>query len=361
MMSVEEIIKERVKHEGPISFRDFMEMALYYPGLGYYTASRSRIGKNGDYYTSPCLGSLFGALIGKQIEEMWRLSGERDFTVVEYGAGSGALCNDILSYLKENSEIYYKLRYAIIERNAQKKFSAAGNEKVHCCASLDDIGMFNGCVLSNELLDNFSVHQVVMEEELMEVFVDYDNGFKELLKPASEELRNYFAALDVSLPQGFRTEVNLQSEEWLHGISDHLHKGFVLTIDYGFHSSELYQDKRRQGTIVCYHQHKVNIDPYAHIGDQDITAHVNFSALEHYGACNGLECCGYTDQGSFLRSLGLTSYLRKLELSGQFKAVDTRDQLFLLHNLLMDLGRKIKVLIQSKGMKGKKLMGLSLS
>src|ERR1700716_3338525 len=101
-MELSEIIKQRIKMEGPISFRDFMEMALYYPGLGYYTSKQDIIGCNGDFYTSSNLTEVFGAMIGKQLEEMWRLTGEEEFTIVEFGAGTGALCHDILDYLKGN-------------------------------------------------------------------------------------------------------------------------------------------------------------------------------------------------------------------------------------------------------------------
>src|SRR5215212_8797130 len=116
-MSLTEIIIQKISSEGPISFRDFMEMALYYPGQGYYTSSREKIGKQGDYYTSSFLTSLFGQLIAKQFEEMWLLTGRKEFTVVEYGAGTGRLCNDILNALKNNQELYDNLHYCIIERS----------------------------------------------------------------------------------------------------------------------------------------------------------------------------------------------------------------------------------------------------
>src|SRR5688572_31550447 len=117
MMALSEIILKRIKENGPISFRDFMEMSLYYPGLGYYTSSNDKIGMNGDYYTSGSLTPGVGALIARQLEEMWRLLGEKEFTVVEYGAGLGTLCHDILDYLKLNSRLYDKLHYCIIEKS----------------------------------------------------------------------------------------------------------------------------------------------------------------------------------------------------------------------------------------------------
>ena len=116
-MELSEILKSKIINEGPISFHDFMEMALYYPSLGYYNSDRNKIGKQGDYYTSPVLTSLFGELIGKQIEEMWALLDKKPFTIVEYGAGTGALCNDILRYLQNNPPLYDELKYCIIEKS----------------------------------------------------------------------------------------------------------------------------------------------------------------------------------------------------------------------------------------------------
>ena len=117
-MLLSEIIAEKIKREGPISFRDFMEMSLYYPELGYYTSIDDKIGKNGDYYTSSDLTSIFGAMIGTQIEEMWEIAGMEPFTIIEYGAGTGLLCHDILEYLKNNTKLYDELNYCIIEKSA---------------------------------------------------------------------------------------------------------------------------------------------------------------------------------------------------------------------------------------------------
>ena len=361
--SLTKIIRDKILSDGPISFRDFMEMALYYPGLGYYTSTEDKIGKQGDYYTTPYLTSLFGKLVAKQLEEMWHLSGENDFTVVEYGAGTGSLCLDILEQLKHNKEYYHKLHYCIIEKSEvmrEKEKDTLGDEqrkKVSWHNSIEEIPLFTGCVLANEVVDNFSVHKVVMKGELlMEVFVDFKNGFVEVLKPAAENLKEYFAQLKVELPDGFCTEVNLQAIEWIKKIASSLNKGFVLTIDYGYPSSELYQIHRRLGTVVCYHKHSVNDLPYSNIGHQDITTHVNFSALKLWGAKNGLINCGYTDQSQFLIGLGLTEYLRKLETKE--KNSYTRKKLLMLHTLLMSMGKKMKVLIQQKGFQQPALSGL---
>ncbi len=362
-MQLSGIIAKRISENGPISFHDFMEMALYYPQLGYYTSDGIKIGTKGDYYTSPGLHAVFGAMIGRQLEEMWNLTGRGAFTIVEYGAGTGTLCHDLLDYLKTNRLFYDRLQYCIVEKSPcmRKKEQEHLFEKVSWHDSIADIGAFTGCVLSNELLDNFSVHEVVMEEQLMEVFVDYQNGFFEVLRPALEELKDYFRQLKIVLPKGFRTEVNLQAIDWIRDIAQSLKKGFVLTIDYGYPSAELYSEYRRSGTLLCYHAHQVNADPYHHIGEQDITAHVNFSALKHWGLKNGLECCGFAEQGDFLRALGLMDYIRTPEQNTKTNACSSPENAMAIHGLLNGIGTKLRVFIQGKGPVTKQLRGLMLA
>lgn len=345
-----------------------MELALYYPELGYYTSSTDKIGKQGDFYTSPYLTNFFGHVIAKQLEEMWQLTGKNDFTIVEYGAGMGSLCIDVLDQLKNNAAFYKTLKYCIIEKSESmrlKEQNAVANsdasEKVTWYNSIEEIPSFTGCVIANEVLDNFSVHKVVMtENDLMEVFVGYDSEFIEVLKPAQDKLKDYFTHLNVELPVGYCTEVNLQAIDWIKSISAKLNKGFVLTIDYGFPSSELYQSNRQLGTIVCYNKHTVNDRPYKNIGQQDITAHVNFSALNIWGTKNGLLNCGFTNQSHFLLSLGLTEHLRKIE-ENEKTSSEIRKNLLLIHNLLMSMGKKIKVLIQQKGLEHSLLSGLKFT
>jgi SAM-dependent MidA family methyltransferase len=360
-MLLSEVIKEKIQKEGPLSFYDFMDLALYHPSLGYYNSDKNKIGKNGDYYTSPVLSSLFGAMIGTQIEEMWHMLDKKPFTVVEYGAGTGALCSDILGHLKKNSPLYDQLNYCIIEKSSTMRHQEQRllHEKVSWHNSISEIPDLTGCVLSNELLDNFPVHKVMMKEELMEVFIDYDNGFVERLRPASKQLLDYFLQQNIVLPEGYSTEVNLQAIDWIIGIAANLKQGFVLTIDYGFTAGELYNASRSSGTLVCFKDHNVNYSPYSNVGQQDITVQVNFSALDHWGKKNGLELTGFTTQNHFLRSLGLMNYLRNLELSATDEK--SRASIFQINKLLLDMGNKFKVLIQQKGVKSKFLSGTQFS
>jgi len=336
-MELSEILKAKIREAGPVSFRDFMDMALYYPSLGYYNSSENKIGKDGDYYTSPVLSSLFGQMIGKQLEEMWLLLDKKPFTIVEYGAGTGALCFDILKYLKNNPDLYNEVHYCIIEKGEimREKQKNLLSEKVSWYNSIKEIGGINGCILSNELLDNFPVHKVIMKEELMEVFVDYENDFIEILRPADEELKNYFSEQNIILAKDYCTEINLQAIDWIKEISENLNSGFMLTIDYGFSANNLYGDKRNSGTLLCYKGHEINNSFYCNIGQQDITAHVNFSALVHWGEKFGLDCCGFTSQSNFLRSLGLMNYLRKLEMENTDE--NNKDFIFQINKLLVDM------------------------
>lgn len=362
VMVLSDIIIQRIGEEGPISFHDFMEMALYHPEGGYYTAAQNRIGKTGDFYTSPHLTPAFGAMIGRQLEEMWGQLETGHFTVVEYGAGTGTLCRDILAYLKNNKKLYAQLAYCIIEKSPAMRQAGKAllPEKVSWVNSIQDIAGCTGCILSNELLDNFSVHQVVMEEKLMEVFVGYEDGFVEQLKPAPKVLVDYLAELQVVLPKGFRTEINLGATQWIKEIAAALKKGFLITIDYGDRSGQLYCGRRSGGTVLCYHKQTINDNPYLNIGGQDITAHVNFSALCHWGFKHGLLCCGLTSQASFLLALGFKDYLRKVLAleAGQNWMELVKKEALLSHTLLIDMGLRLKVLIQRKGLAWKELSGL---
>lgn len=351
-MTLSSIIIQKIKKHGPISFCDFMEMALYYPELGYYTSSREKIGKSGDYYTSPNLTSAFGEMLGKQIEEMWHILGEKEFTIVEMGAGPGLLSGDILSYLKKNHELTRNLNYCIVEksptfRNMQKQRLEVQN--VSWYDSINELSGMTGCIFSNELPDAFPVHVVIMEKELMEVFVDYENGFTEVLRPATCELKNYLEELKMSLPFGYRTEINLNAIKWIQEIGHTLKKGFVITIDYGYPSDELYQEYRNRGTLMCYYKHSLNETPFEHLGEQDMTTHVNFSALDRWGQKKGLYMCGFTDQAHFLMGLGIEEYLKDLQ---ERDPVNYYKKMLPVKTLMMEMGETFKILIQKKGIEG---------
>ncbi len=357
-MSLSASIAKQVLKQGPISFHDFMERCLYDPDQGYYTNTCKPYG---DYYTSPTLSPAFGAILGKQLEEMWRFMGCTYFMVVEYGAGTGHLCKAILNYLKGNKKMYALLRYCIIEKSPAMHQLAKQHlpDQVEWYHDIHEVGQIKGCILSNELVDNFAVHRVVMEETLMEVYVDYQNGYAEQLQPAKSELQAYLSELNIKLPRGYATEINLEALNWIAGIASALKSGYLITIDYGYKGHHIYKPDRNGGTLVCYHKHTVNDFFYAHIGEQDITSHVNFTALSHWGSKNGLKETGFTNQGYFLTCLGFREYILKVLAVEQDILKAAQKAAFLNHILLFDMGSKYKVLIQEKGVQSNPLSGLT--
>lgn len=354
-MTLNDIIVQKIHNEGPLSFREFMEMALYYPGMGYYTSAKPKFGARGDYYTSPVISEVFGTLLARQLEEMWFVLGREPISIVEYGAGEGALAKQILPVLNENPKLQDAYQYIIIEKSEaliehQQRLLP---NTVRWIKHIDEIKGFNGVVISNEVLDNFAVHGVVQQESLQEVFVNHQHTFTEELRPAGASLKNYLKALDVELPKDFRTEICLEAESWLAAIAASMNRGFVLTIDYGYTKEEYFASKRSLGTLACYYKHTVHDRYYEHIGEQDITAHVNFSALNMFGKAHGLEFAGYTNQNYFLRALGLAGLLRNLEA-----AAPQRTNWFDIHKLIMDMGHNFKVMIQQKNVSPRFLTGL---
>jgi SAM-dependent MidA family methyltransferase len=333
-----DVIRER----GPLTFEHFMEMALYDPAFGYYRSGKSRIGRKGDFFTSSHLHPAFGAMIGRQVEEMWRLMGEpAGFTIVEPGPGEGRVCGDMLGYLKDK-ECFSALSYFLVEpdpgmKKRQKALLAGFSETVRWYPSMEEIGKVGGCIFSNELIDAFPVHLVVMGDSLQEIYVGFDGkGFRELPGPLSTPaLEEYFRENGVTVSKGYRTEVNLRSKGWLNSANEILREGFILTIDYGYTARDYFSEERDRGTLMCYYRHRLSEDPFEHIGDQDITAHVNFSALRKWGEAIGLKTTGFTSQGAFLVSLGIHEEIEKMASAP--------------HDFAFELGR-IKSLILPGGM-----------
>jgi SAM-dependent MidA family methyltransferase len=345
-----------------------MEMALYFPGLGYYAKEATIIGRAGDFYTSPHLHPLFGAMMGKQMEEMWYLLDRpKEFCVIEMGAGSGYLAKDMMEYLK-GREMFESLRYVIVEMNPSVKISQGlllkeFSGKMRWFDRLTDIGPITGCFLSNELLDAFPVRLVEMEKGLREIYVSVNsqNEFTEIKKPCSREVEKYFDEFSIDIPlvmeSGYRTEVNLRIKEWLREISALLERGFVLTVDYGYPADDYYSSERNRGTLLCYHKHQVIENPYINIGEQDLTAHVNFSALKKWGEGDGLSTLGFAPQGTYLIALGIDEVMANMPALIS-DVLDTSKIKGLL--LPEGMGESHKVMIQYKGREEVQLRGFAL-
>ncbi len=360
MSSLKQKIIERIRSEGPINFETFMEMTLYYPGLGYYTKDSTKIGRTGDFYTSPHLHPIFGAMIGKQMMEMWELIGRPEiFHVVEMGAGMGYLAKDMLEYLsgsksndKRQKDIFEHLKYTIVELNLavktkQQELLSEFMDKVNWISNLNELESVTGCFLSNELLDAFPVRLVEMDNEIKEIYVSLNgDDFVEIKMPCTREVEEYFREFGIELPKGFRTEANLKIKSWLKEVSNKLFKGFVLTIDYGYPAEDYYSEDRNRGTLLCYHQHQINENPYQNIGEQDLTAHVNFSSLKKWGDELGLKTIGFCPQGTYLVSLGIDEVIN--EIYG-----DSPDffEIAKIKGLILPqgMGESHKVMIQYKG------------
>jgi SAM-dependent MidA family methyltransferase len=379
-----------------MTFADYMDLALYHPEQGYYATGAVNIGSEGDFFTSPHLSRDFGELLAEQFAQMWDTLGHpMPFTLMEMGAGQGLLAADVLYYLHRHyPDCFEALEYIIIEKAAGLIYQQ--QQQLHRLKigdkalplrwySLEEIpeNSITGCCFSNELIDAFPVHQVVIEGgQIKEIYVTTANtgidnitldaqapsetNFVEITDTLStSKLTEYFDFIGIDLlsgtyPEGYRTEVNLAALDWLKTVTKRLQRGFILTIDYGYSADRYYQPARHQGTLQCYYQHQHHDNPYLYIGQQDITAHVNFTALERQGELCGLRKLGFTQQGLFLMALGLGDRIAALSArdsdrgnaiaKGQdvIKIMQRRQ---ILHQLMDPMGLGgFGVLVQSKGL-----------
>ncbi|WP_013320300.1 class I SAM-dependent methyltransferase [Gloeothece verrucosa] len=363
-------ITERI-HQSPlhrISFSEYMQLVLYHPQFGYYSSEKAKIGKSGDYFTSSSLGPDFGELLAKQFIEMWEILGQPShFILLEMGAGLGLLASDILNYFRKTApDLLEKLEYQIIEQSLdliarqkeQLQSELAQGIKIEW-KTWQDIAdeSIIGCAFSNELVDAFPVHRLAIQGgELKEIYVTYsDNQFQEIIDKPTQDFNQYFQLVGVELPsdayrEGYQTEVNTAALSWLETLSKKLKRGYLLTIDYGYPAHKYYHPQRYRGTLNCYYKHHHHHDPYINIGLQDITTHIDFTALERQGELCGLEKLGSTKQGMFLMSLGLGDRLAELS-SGQYNFGEVIQRRDALHQLIDPSGLGgFGVLIQCKGL-----------
>jgi SAM-dependent MidA family methyltransferase len=355
---LEQFIRHRIEEKDGIPFSEYMAHCLYHPEYGYYMAPRERIGKQGDFFTSSSVHSLFGRLIARQLCQMWDFLGRGSFTIAEQGSGEGHLCLDILeAAAEETPEFYQSLCYRLVEispdnRERLGKLLVRHRERVDWC-SMDDLAGMEGCFLSNELVDAFPVHLLEKRGgELKEVYVVMrDDKFAEELRPLSTpQIMEHFRNLGVEPAEGNRAEINLEAVRWLKKVAALVHRGFVITIDYGYPAQELYAPFRRNGTLMCYHRHTCSEDPYSNIGCQDITAHVDFTALQRTGEGQGLFPLYFGEQYRFLMGLGFVEALMELE-ARETDENRARALRLTLKNLILPeegMGETFKVLIQGK-------------
>ncbi|MDP9382574.1 MAG: SAM-dependent methyltransferase [Chloroflexota bacterium] len=368
-LALEKLIRREVRAHGRITFERFMEHALYHPVWGYYTSGATRIGAQGDYYTSPDVSPLFGATLGRQIHEMWTLMGEpAEFTVVEWGAGKGLLAADVLGWAgAAHPRFFQALRYLIVE--VSPGLRAAQRERLRGLPARwmaeSDIPprSVTGCFISNEVADALPFHRVRGNDgELTELWVvDRDGTLGEDPgEPSTPELGAYLDASGTPLSNGQTAEINLRAPDWILRQVEALLSGWVLAIDYGGTAPGLYGGRYPHGTLACYYRHTRGTDPFERIGEQDITAHVNFSALARAVRDAGGEVAGYTTQAFFLAALGLGEGLLFAQARASTAGEWDRERAAVEQLIRPDGLGGFRVLVARKGAPATPLRGLSL-
>jgi SAM-dependent MidA family methyltransferase len=308
-------IRDEITRAGPMPFARFMELALYDPDGGYYRSAEARPGRGGDFVTAPELHPIFGEVLGRAVEEAWETLGRPEpFVVREHGAGEGALALAMLPTLP------LAIRYAPVEIDDRRV--ATLNEHLERARLADRLaepeGPFDGVVIANEVLDALPVHRVrQVGGGLRELAVDMgeDGEFVEVeVEPTTPALAGRLADEGIELVEGQTAEICLALGDWMATTAAPLRRGLVLLIDYGYPAAELYDPvRRRDGTLRAYVRHQVTDDPYRFVGRQDLTAHVDLTAVERAAHAAGLVTVGITTQAEALMGLGIEDRLRAIQ------------------------------------------------
>ena len=325
------IAAEIARHGGWLSFARYMEMALYEPGLGYYSNPGQVFGAAGDFVTAPELTPLFGATLARQVSPWLKdpaLAGSGQ-VVLEVGGGSGMLAAQLLNALDNVG--HHEVRYLILELSAERREHQRQTLKSLAPGLMDRVGWletfpesFAGVVVANELLDAMPVQlfewQADAEAELQEMGVTWVDGqFAWAPRPADAVLTETVTALRNRLgPEGaqwhspYRSEICPAQQAWMRTLADCMTAGVVMLLDYGFAAPEYYHPQRDQGTLMCHYRHRSHADPFLWPGLSDITAHVDFTALARAATAEGFSLVGYTSMAAFLLNAGLLDELADL-------------------------------------------------
>lgn len=347
--TLQHMIIERIRRGGPLTFADYMRMALYEPGYGYYVTGAAKMGWEGDYFTSSDVSALFAHCLGRQLFQWWeKLRQPAPYIVIEQGAGRGDLAEDVRAWAaRESPALAAALDYRMEDiRQGQDAVDETAPElQAHV-------------VLSNELIDAFPVHVVEARGGyLYEVYVAEEDGrlYEALGEPSSAEVTAYLDRWSVpwaTFGDGWRAEISLHALRWLRRAAALVRRGYILTIDYGDTAKKLYTPERRQGTLRCYSRHRLGYAPLARPGEQDITAHVNFSALIDEGRRLGWRASRFTTQRAWLKELGIDEELARRRAT-DFAAADSdrasdQGQIALLR--WRDLQQRAALLTNPRGM-----------
>jgi len=349
MSRLKKKIIERIEREGPIPFRSFMEMCLYDPTYGYYR-TRKVIGRDGDFFTSAHVGSLLGRLLARRLEAVAPADGP--VHVVELGAGEGYIARDLLDALaREDLPLYQRVQFHFVEQN---EAVFAGNQdrlrehlpRVVFYSTLDELPRLNAAfIYSNEFFDAFPVHLLTRRDgQLAEVYVGYrDPYYTRVFKPLSDAARREVRELKIQVGEGCTIEVNSDIEPVYATLADRCERCHVVTIDYGYTQDVLYHPERTSGTLMGYHKHGAYENVFQLEGEMDLTSHVNFDALIHYGEKHGIRSTYFKNQRSYLMDHGLFDLFKNGEEPSAKEA-------FQLKTLLLpgQMGDVFRVLVQEK-------------
>jgi SAM-dependent MidA family methyltransferase len=324
--SLQHAIIERMQQEGPISFADYMRMALYEPNYGYYVSGEAKMGWEGDYYTSTDVSTLFAHCMARQLQQMWEhLGSPSHFCVLEQGAGRGNLATEVKNWAKQEDPAFAS---ALDYRLSDIK---VGQDALHI--QIEDFAP--AVILSNELVDAFPVHVVEKQGALLrELYVTIEHGrfaetFSEAADTALVEYLEHYKIPWRTFPDGWRAEINLDARTWMQQASQLLlgpspkrkRRGFLLAIDYGDSAKQLYIPDRYHGTLASYYQHQLTDRPLTRPGAQDITAHVNFTALIETARQQGLRLQTFTTQRQWLTNTGIYEELERIHKQ-HFEIID---------------------------------------
>lgn len=338
---------------GAIPFARFMDMTLYAPGLGYYTAGSRKFGSEGDFVTAPEISALFGRCMARQVEQVLAQVGTGD--ILEIGAGTGALAAQLIDALNDGGGAIS--RYRILEVSAdlrQRQEQRLQSSSLMKSGRIEWLSEwpsepFRGVVLANEVLDAMPVERFrVSGGQFERAYVTWeDDQFTWQYGPVDPELDSYLARAGVPRDEGYTSEINLLLDPWFKSLGQCLSEGSAFFIDYGFSRHEYYHPQRNMGTLMCHYRHRAHPDPLVLPGLQDITAHVDFTAVAQAGERAGLSVQGYTTQANFLLATGLISLIEQsdpnnvkahLELTRQVQKLTSPSEMGELFKV-MALGR----------------------
>ena len=351
--SLKDLICAHIDEHGPMPFREYMHWALYQPQYGYYRNGLPKFGPQGDFTTAPEISPLFGYCLANQCQQILSL-GTID-TILEFGAGSGQLACDILTRLDALNSLpqhYWILEPCQELRQRQhhclQQAHPALVDRVHWLSELPEAKV-NAIVIANEVLDAMPVTKFVIDnQQLYEMSVDHsDQQLQWINTPATAALNEQVAALKLQpdTPR-YESEFNPWLASWLKSLSRCLNQGTVLLIDYGFSQQEYYHSCRHTGTIMCHFEHRAHSNPLIYPGIQDITAHVNFTAVAAHGCESGFELAGYTHQAAFLSNCGLLKLREHTDAAKQY----TQAQQIKMLTLPSEMGELFKVISLNKNM-----------